>query len=138
MKSLVAVLMTLLLAGCSSGTEESQVGQTDVTETEENDVEDNNSNLIDFDSVTEDFWIQYNGGESKDEKMMYTDKISYNSSNEYELNIDGYVSYYNGDEFLETILHIEDKPQTIKTNTDANNIVISFKKSFKDASLIQK
>lgn len=136
MKYILAIFVTLFLAACSTNTD-NQVNENVEAENTETIVVEKDSNLIDFETVNENFWISYGGSESEDEKMLYTEPISYDSNKNYSMNIDGYISYYKDDEFLETILHIEDKPQQIDTIVGANNIVLSFKKSFDNAELIE-
>ncbi|MCK1975519.1 hypothetical protein LNK15_00430 [Jeotgalicoccus huakuii] len=85
-----------------------------------------NGNLIDTGSVTEGSWVSYDGKVVKDEEMRSSEPIDYDPSNEYEINRSSYVSYYNGDEFIETIQYSDDPPMTLDTIEEADIIVISF------------
>lgn len=83
-------------------------------------------NLIDTGSVTEGSWISYDGNVVENEEMMTSKSIDYDPSKDYEINRSSYVSYYNGDEFIETIQYSDDPPMTIDTVEEADSIVISF------------
>jgi len=89
-------------------------------------------NLIDTKSVTEGSWISYDGNVVENEEMMTSKSIDYDSANNYEINRSSYVSYYNGDEFLETIQYSEDPPMTLETVEEADSVVISFNKYNQD------
>ena len=83
-------------------------------------------NLIDNGSVTEGSWISYDGNVVENEEMMTSKSIDYDPSKDYEINRSSYVSYYNGDEFIETIQYSDDPPMTLDTVEEADSIVISF------------
>lgn len=85
-----------------------------------------NGNLIDTGSLTEGSWITYDGETVENEEMRSTEPIDYDPSKDYEINRSSYVSYYNGDEFIETIQYSDDPPMTIDTVEEADSIVISF------------
>src|SRR5699024_10843177 len=88
--------------------------------------------LIDTGSVTEDIWISYGGNVVENEEMMTSNSIDYDTVNNYEINRSSYVSYYNCDEFLETIQYSEDPPMTLETVEEADSVVISFNKYNQD------
>jgi len=83
-------------------------------------------NLIDNGSLTEGSWVTYDGETVENEEMKSTEPIDYDPSKNYEINRSSYVSYYNGDEFLETIQYSEDPPMTLETVEEADSVVISF------------
>ena len=85
-----------------------------------------NGNLIDTGSLTEGSWITYDGETVENEEMRTTEPINYDPSKDYEINRSSYVSYYNGDEFVETIQYSDDPPMTLDTVEEADSIVISF------------
>ena len=83
-------------------------------------------NLIDTGSVTEGSWVSYDGKVVENEEMRSSEPIDYDPSKDYEINRSSYVSYYNGDKFIETIQYSDDPPMTIDTVEEADSIVISF------------
>ena len=89
-------------------------------------------NLIDTSSVTDGSWISYDGNVVENEEMMTSKSIDYDPSKDYEINRSSYVSYYNGDEFIETIQYSDDPPMTLDTVEEADSIVISFNQYNKD------
>lgn len=102
--SFVSILLVIFLAACSNSS----------------------GNLIDTGSVTEGSWISYDGNVVENEEMMTSKSIDYDPSKDYEINRSSYVSYYNGDEFIETIQYSDDPPMTLDTVEEADSIVISF------------
>ena len=92
-----------------------------------------NGNLIDNGSVTEGSWISYDGNVVENEEMMTSKSIDYDPSKDYEINRSSYVSYYNGDEFIETIQYSDEPPMTIETVDEADSIVISFNQYNQDS-----
>lgn len=87
---------------------------------------ENAENLIEHDMIEHGLWVDYNGENTEDDDMRVTEAISYHPEGEYELNRSSYVSYYNGDEFLETVLYSEEPPMEIDTVEGADNIRVSF------------
>ena len=83
-------------------------------------------NMIDTGSLTEGSWVGYNGDAVEKEEMRSTEKIDYNPSETYEINRSSYVAYYNGDEFIETVLYSGEPPMTLDTVEEADSIVVSF------------
>ena len=83
-------------------------------------------NLIDTASLTEGSWISYDGNTVENEEMRSTDHIDYDPAKTYEVNRSSYVSYYNGEEFIETIQYSDEPPMTLDTVDEADSIVISF------------
>lgn len=90
-------------------------------------------NLIDLSNATEGSWIGYNGEDVKDEEMMSSELIPYDSSKDYEINRSSYVSYFEGDEFIETKLYSDDMPVAIESVEEADGIKISFNQYNKNA-----
>lgn len=83
-------------------------------------------NLIDTGSLTEGSWMGYDGDAVENEEMRTTEKIDYDSSKTYEINRSSYVSYFNGEDFIETIQYNGEPPMTLDTVEEADSIVISF------------
>lgn len=118
---MITVLSVTILAACDSGGS----GNAD--------------NLIDAGSATEGSWVGYNGNEVEDEEMMTSELIPYDPNTDYEINRSSYVSYFNGDEFIETKLYGEDLPLTIDSIEEADGIKVSFNQYNKDAiELVEK
>ena len=90
-------------------------------------------NLIDTSLVTDGSWISYDGNVVGNEEMMTSKSIDYDPSKDYEVNRSSYVSYYNGDEFIETIQYSDDPPMTLDTVEEADSIVISFNQYNEDS-----
>lgn len=84
-------------------------------------------NLINKVNVIEDRWINYEGESENNKTMNQSQFIPVDPEKTYKLDTDAYVSYFYGDEYIETILH-EDTPQTIETIEEADGIVLSFNK----------
>lgn len=83
-------------------------------------------NLIDTGSLTEGSWMGYDGEAVENEEMRTTEKIDYDPSTTYEINRSSYVSYFNGEDFIETIQYNGEPPMTLDTVEEADSIVISF------------
>lgn len=90
-------------------------------------------NVVDMGSITEGSWMGYNGETVEDPEMMSTDFIDYDSSQTYEINRSSYVSFYAGEEFIETVLYGEEPPMTLDTVEEADRIIISFNQYNEDA-----
>lgn len=112
---IVTVLSVLVLTACNSEYNQSS------------------DNLIDTGSATEGSWVGYNGENVEDEEMLTSELIPYDSNENFEINRSSYVSYFNGDEFIETKLYSDDMPATIETVEDADGIKVSFNQYNKDA-----
>src|SRR5699024_825997 len=93
----------------------------------------NNDNLIDAGNLTSGSWIGYNGEAVEDEEMKTTASIPYDSDKNYKINRSSYVSYFNGDEFIETKLYEEGLPKTIDTVDEADSVKVSFKRYKEEA-----
>src|SRR5699024_6091018 len=92
----------------------------------------NDENLIDIANLTSGSWIGYNGEAVEDDEMRTTGFIPYDSDKNYEINRSSYVSYFNGDEFIETKLYGEGLPLSIDSVEKADGIKVSFIKYNKD------
>src|SRR5699024_7677928 len=75
-------------------------------------------NLMDMGSLTEGSWMGYDGEAVENDEMMTSESIKYDSSKTYEINRSSYVSYYNGEEFIETIQYSGEPPMTLETVED--------------------
>ena len=96
------------------------------------------SGLIDTASATSGSWMGYDGEAVENDEMMTTESIDYDPSKTYEINRSSYVSYYNGEEFIETIQYSGDPPMTLDTVEDADSIVISFNVYNEDTIKLQE
>lgn len=85
------------------------------------------NNLINKVNIIEDRWINYEGNSENNKTMNQSQYIPVDTESTYELDTDAYITYYNGDEFLGTILH-EDTPQEIEMIDEADGIILSFNK----------
>jgi len=137
MKKLFTVLSLtsfLALTACSDG-----ASTTDTNENESQSDEASESvaegNLIDDSTVTEGQWINFDGQEANSSSYVTTASITYDPSLSYELSGGAYVSYYDGDEFLETVLQNEAGP--IKTVENADSIRLSFNEVFLDTLTLE-
>lgn len=118
---MITILSITILAACGSGGS------------------GNSDNLIDTGSATEGSWVGYNGEDVEDEEMMSSELIPYDPNTDYEINRSSYVSYFNGDKFIETKLYGEDLPLTIDSVEEADGIKVSFNQYNEDAiELIEK
>src|SRR5699024_1128496 len=82
--------------------------------------------LIDMDSAAGGSWMGYEREAVENHEMITSDTIDYNPSKTYEINRSSYVSYFKGEEFIETIQYSDDPPMTLDTVEEADNIVVSF------------
>ncbi|KKK33958.1 acyltransferase [Salinicoccus sediminis] len=99
----------------------------------------NNENLIDSGSLISGSWIGYNGETVEDEEMRTTRSIPYDPDKSYEINRSSYVSYFNGDEFIETKLYEEGLPKTIDTVEEADSVKVSFNEyNMNEIELVEK
>jgi len=117
--SLMSLLLgIMLLSACSSGSGE--------------------NGLIDLDSATAGSWMGYEGEAVENDEMITSDTIDYNPSKTYEINRSSYVSYFKGEEFIETIQYSDDPPMTLDTVEEADNIVVSFNVYNEDTIKLQE
>ena len=117
--SLMSVLLgIMLLSACSSGSGE--------------------GGLIDTGAATSGSWMGYKGEAVENDEMMTSESIKYDSSKTYEINRSSYVSYYNGEEFIETIQYSGEPPMTLETVEDADSIVVSFNVYNEDTIKLQE
>lgn len=91
---------------------------------------DDSQNLLNKVNAVENQWIDYNGEIELDNKMMQSQFIPYSSEENYKVNNDAYVSYYNGEDFITTELH--DAESELETVEEADGIILSFNKENKD------
>ncbi|KKK33959.1 hypothetical protein WN59_10175 [Salinicoccus sediminis] len=125
----------LLLTACGTGEngEETEAsGSNAETSNEENADNTQSANLIDKESLNDGGWINFEGNVKEQEGMMNTESIPYDPSKEYELNSGAYVTYFNGEEFIETKLIQDNLPGPIETVDEADSIQLSFHKDFID------
>lgn len=89
-----------------------------------------NENLINKVNTVNDRWVNYEGISENDKSMLHSQFIPYNPDNNYEVSLDTYVSYFNGENFIKTELY-EDTPNIIDTVKEADGIILSFNKENK-------
>lgn len=94
--------------------------------------------MIDIDSATEGSWMGYKGEPVESDEMMRSESIEYDPSKTYEINRSSYVSYFNGEEFIETIQYGDDPPMMLDTVEEADNIVVSFNVYNEDSIKLQE
>lgn len=153
-KLLLLGVSMMVLAGCSSDSEaangESEEGMgtlsdeseegteaesENATNNESESTDDSNeepsheSGLLDL-SDTEEGWLNFKGEVGSNAEYRITPAIEYNPNSDYEINNGAYVTYYNGDEFIKTVLH--DEAGVIEQVDDADSIRLSFHNSFLD------
>lgn len=125
---LFGIFSVLLLSACS---EKMNVTETDNSNASEKIANDKTSkNLIDPNTLIDGQWIDFNGVEKASDKYVSTESIDYNPGNEYSINNGVYVSYFNDEEFIETIRFNEEGK--LNQVEDSNNIKLSFHEQFKD------
>ena len=112
------LLGIMLLSACSSGSGE--------------------GGLIDTGAATSGSWMGYKGEAVENDEMMTSESIKYDPSKTYEINRSSYVSYYKGDEFIETIKYSDEPPMTLETVEEADSIVVSFNVYNKDTIKLQE
>ena len=104
----------ILLGGCSTSIDSDSV----------------NDNLINKVNAVDNRWINYNGISENNKSMIQSQFIPYNTDNKYEVSLDTYISYFNGEDFIKTELY-EDTPSIIDTVEEADGIILSFNKGNK-------
>lgn len=133
-KFLFLMAFSFLLAACNSEeTSNQNDNQESVEETNQGDANDFTEN------ITEGHWISYDGSSPVNEDFAYTDKISYDPEANYTINHFSYISYFSGDEFLETKKITTPYPKEIESVEDADNIKISFQiENMESIELVQE
>jgi len=89
----------------------------------------NDGGLIDL-RTTETGLIDFEGHISENSEYLITQSIPYDPDTVYELKEGAYISYYNEDEFIKTVL--QNETGEIEQVEGADNIRMSFHKSFED------
>lgn len=89
-----------------------------------------NDNLINKTNTVGDRWVNYKGVSENDKSMIQSQFIPYDPNNKYEVSLDTYVSYFNGENFIKTELY-EDTPDITDTVQEADGIILSFNKENK-------
>src|SRR5699024_10600314 len=87
----------------------------------------NDNGLLDL-SNTESGWINFEGVLGGSSEYRTSQPVEYNPEQDYELSPGAYISYFNGDEFIQTMLYNE--PTTIEQVPEADNIRVSYHNSF--------
>lgn len=89
-----------------------------------------NTNLINKVNSVDNQWINYDGIIESDNNMVQSQFIPYSSEEDYKLNNDAYVSYYEGEDFITTELY--DADTELETVEDADGVILSFNKENKN------
>ena len=89
-----------------------------------------NDNLVNKNNIVEDRWLNYKGTSENDKSMIQSQFIPYNPDNKYEVSLDTYISYFNGEDFIKNELY-EDTPNIIDTVEEADGIILSFNRENK-------
>lgn len=113
-KLISLILLTVIMTSCNFNIED---GNT-------------NENLINKVNTVDDRWINYQGISENDKSMIQSQFIPYNPNNKYEVSLDTYISYFNGEDFIKTELY-EDTPDIIDKVEEADGIILSFNKENK-------
>lgn len=147
--SLIFVLLSIMiLAGCSTKSSESikENGSNDSASSDQTAADDSqesgevttSENLFDLNDIEEGYWIGQSGAEIQDEDMIISNQIDYNPKFSYFMNKTAYVTYMSDDEILNTVLHDDPPPVTVKDNKEADSIRISFdKKKLDEFELVE-
>ena len=114
MNLLILLNISFLLSSCS----------THLTNTKIND------NLINKVNAIDDSWTNYDGEQERNNSMTQSQFIPYDSIQDYKVNYPTYISYYNGEDFIKTVLY-KDPPDEIESVDEADGIVVSFNKKNK-------
>lgn len=96
-----------------------------------------NDNLINKTNTVGDRWVNYKGVSENDKSMIQSQFIPYDPNNKYEVSLDTYVSYFNGENFIKTELY-QDTPDIIETVEEADGIILSFNKENKSGMQLVK
>jgi len=125
---LFLISLTLILTACSGEDNENTV--------------DDSTNLINIDMVTEGSWVDGKGDTRSNPEMYMTEKIAYNTNEDYNLSRNAYVSFYEDEQFLKTVRYqggFSDFPFILENVENSNNIIISFNNAWLDEiELIKK
>jgi len=126
--TILGVTSLLTLSACTNS--ESPDSSEDTNQSTQTNENVSQGNLIDKDSVAKGQWINFEGQETVSSSYVTTDNITYDLNVTYELSGGSYVSYYNGEEFLETVL--QNEPGPIESVDNADSIKLSFNETFLD------
>lgn len=113
-------------SGDETASEETSSVDTESNEESIEETEQNNG-LLDL-SETETGWINFDGVLGGSYEYRTSQPVEYNPEKDYELSSGAYISYFNGDEFIQTMLYNE--PTTIEQVPEADNIRVSYHNSF--------
>lgn len=89
-----------------------------------------NNNLINKVNAVDDSWTNYDGEQKLNNSMTQSQFIPYDSIQEYKVNYPTYVSYYNGEDFIKTVLY-KNTPDEIESVDEADGLIVSFNKKNK-------
>src|SRR5699024_1109169 len=109
-------------SGNETGSEETSSGDTESNEDSVEETEQNNG-LLDL-SETENGWINFDGVLGGSYEYRTSQPVEYNPEQNYDLSTGAYIAYFNGDEFIQTVLYNE--PTTIEQVPEADNIRVSY------------
>lgn len=123
-KLFIITALSLSLVAC--GNEETVPAESNQISDQSTESKNHNMRESFIDNTTENHWISYDGSSPVHEEFSYTDRISYNPEKTYTINSFGYISYFNGEDFITTKKITKPYPKEIETVKDADNIKISF------------
>lgn len=115
-----------ILAEETGRSEESTESEADDTANREK--ESNDGGLMDLNN-TENGWLNFDGEVGGNTEYRITPRIEYNPDKVYDLNIGAYITYYNGDEFIQTVQQAEGAIEQVE---EADNIRVSYHYTFED------
>lgn len=129
-----SLLATFLLSGCGA------VDQQNQSESASAEISEENILLVDRSDVIEEQWIDTEGEIQKNSEMVSVGPVGYMSDEKYLINKTAYISYFNEDKFLKTVLYDykNDFPIEIESVLEANEIYISFNKKNSDTIQLTK
>lgn len=125
---LLGLLSSVILAACNNEESSSEADDTNSVAEQSNadTTETSSENLFDNNAIEEGIWISQNGDTVEKEGMILSEPIEYNPEFTYLMNETAYVTYLNGDEIIKTLLMEEDRPITLETVEEADNIKVNF------------
>jgi len=125
---LLGLISTMLLAACNNEEISSETDNNDSLTEQNNadETETSSENLFDSNTIEEGIWISQNGDIVEKEGMILSKPIEYNPEYTYLMNETAYVTYLNGEEIIKTLLMDENRPITLETVKEADNIKVNF------------
>lgn len=125
---LLGLLSSMLLVACNNETSSSESDNSDSAAEQNNTdaTEKNSENLFDSNAIEKGIWISQNGDIVEKDGMILSEPIEYNPEYTYLMNETAYITYLNDDKIIKTLLMEEDRPITLETVKEADNIKVNF------------